>query len=82
MTNRYHSSGFKSVSATSYLKAAEIFAARQARRDYGKRGICRHVRLGPWSLTGPSLMAEAYIGVKVPDGGCSGHNINILITKI
>ena len=78
---KYHAIGFKPADATSLENAAEIFAARQARKLYGDRGYCHHVRLDCWTADGRSANAEAFIGVDA-DGGCRGNNVNIYITKM
>ena len=61
--------------------AAKVFAGRYARRQYGKRGICHHVRLDTYVENGRSANYEAFIGV--PDrqgGGITGQNIWLTVT--
>jgi hypothetical protein len=55
-----------------------------ARRAYGKRGYCHHVRLDTYTENGSSFNYEAFIGVDQPakyGGGCSGRNIWLTVTK-
>jgi len=58
-------------------EAARIFANRLARKKYGKKGYCYHVRLDSWTQDGTVHHFEAFIGRDLPrayGGGCQGHN--------
>jgi len=55
--------------------AAKVMAGREARRIYGKRGFCHHVRRDCWRADGSSITYEAFIGVPWQNTGCSGKNI-------
>lgn len=60
--------------------AAKVFAERWARRIYGKRGYCHHVRLDHYNETGRYQSFEAFIGVPAWGGGTSGRNITLTVT--
>lgn len=72
---RFRCNGYRSVLAYSSREAAEIFANRAAKRIYGSRGYCHHVRNDCHSPDNRNNIYEAYIGVPVRGGGCSGTNI-------
>lgn len=76
--------GFKPVEADSAKEAAETFANRQARREYGKRGHVRTKRLDSWSEDGTHHTYEFFIGRPVPNdrNTTSGHNVWIHVTQI
>lgn len=61
-------------------EAAKVFAHREARRIYGKRGFCHHVRLDLRTERGNWFLYEAFIGVPV-HGGCTGKNIRFTVTE-
>ena len=70
----YRCEGFRSVTALDVGEAAEIFANRWARRQYGKRGFCYKARLDSWGGKGGFHNYECFVGV--PEGnGCTGRNI-------
>src|SRR5262245_59607790 len=56
-------------------EAAHEFADRIARKVFGKRGYCHHVRLDGASTSGQYANYEAFIGVPAQGGGTNGHNI-------
>ena len=60
--------------------AAHIFADREARRIYGRRGFCHHVRKDCWREDGSSVTFEAFIGVPWERTGCSGKNIWLTVS--
>jgi len=55
--------------------AAKEFAGRIARRQYGRRGYCHHVRLDGVSTDGRYANYEAFIGYPAQGGGTNGRNI-------
>jgi hypothetical protein len=73
--------GFRPVEAESAREAAEIFATRQARRDYGRKGHCRTIRLDSWTENGKSHTFEAFIGKPVPGdrSATSGRNVWVYV---
>lgn len=54
--------------------AAWLFANRLAKREFGRRGYCHHVRRDCVSTDGRSANFEAFIGVPAEGGGTNGHN--------
>lgn len=81
MTHLYRSPGQRAVRAESATDAAAIFAGRQARRDYGRRGYVRMMRLDCWTQNGRSHTFEAFIGRDVNKNECSGRNIWVYVDK-
>jgi hypothetical protein len=75
MTTTFTCDGFRPVQADSAAEAARIFAGRQARRDYGRRGYCRTMRLDCWTEDGRSHTFEAFIGYSVDRATTSGRNV-------
>lgn len=71
---RYHGQTIKEP-VESVKDAAFAFAQRYARRVYGKRGICHHVRQDSHREDGSQFNYEAFIGVPCEGGGTSGKNI-------
>lgn len=70
----YRCEDFRPVQARNADEAAEIFANRWARREYGKRGFCYKARLDSWGEHGSFHTFECFVGV--PEGnGCTGRNI-------
>lgn len=61
--------------------AAKVFAARYARRKYGKRGLCNHVRLDSYTENKLHFEFEAFIGVPAVGGGVNGGNIRFTVTR-
>ena len=55
-------------------EAARIFANRLARKKYGQKGYCYHVRLDSWTQDGSVHHFEVFIGHDLPGGGCQGRN--------
>jgi hypothetical protein len=79
----FRSEGFRDVQAESAREAAEIFATRQARREYGRNGHFRTMRLDIWTENGRSHTFEAFIGKPVPgERATSGHNVWIYVDRV
>jgi hypothetical protein len=81
MTYTFRSPGYRAVEAGSAPEAAEIFARRQARRDYGKRGYVRTMRHDCQTENGMSHTFQAFIGYNVERTLCSGRNIWIYVDQ-
>ena len=62
------------VDADSMSQAAEIFAARMARRKYGKSGRVAACRVDGYTPDGRTVDAEAFIGYRAGDG-TAGNNV-------
>jgi hypothetical protein len=62
--------------------AAGIFAARAARRKYGRSsGYCRTMRLDSWSQDGTRGVYEAFIDYSNGQGATIGHNIWLTVDR-
>ena len=59
--------------------AAEIVANRIARKWYGRRGYCHHVREDCRTMDGRQTTFEAFVGHPVGDG-CQGRNIWVYVS--
>ena len=75
---RYRCDGFQSVEADDPSEAAEVFAARLARRKHGRAG-----RVGPVNLTsyqggGGVWNHSAFIGYE-GGGGLTGANVTLSV---
>lgn len=79
----FHADGFRPVKADDARAAADIFAKRQARRDYGRAGYCRTMRLDSWTENGRTHTFQAFIGksVRGEPGTTSGHDIWLYVTR-
>ena len=71
---------FRPVRAWDATDAAEIFANRWAKQNYGSTGYCRHVRLDSWTESGLTHHYEAFVGVPA-DNGCVGKNIWLTVWR-
>ncbi len=83
MIRKFVCSGFRGLKAPSASYAAALFADRQARREYGRRGYCRAVRLDSWTENGKSHTFEAFIGRPVPrDNATRGRNVWLTVHEV
>lgn len=80
---RFTSDGLAPVQAKSAEEAAEIFANRLARREFGRRGYCRTLRLDSWTRDGTLHVFEAFIGKSLPGDPftTAGHNSWIRVRR-
>lgn len=80
----YRCTGFRNLEADHFWEAAERFADRAARREYGRRGYRRTLRLDNWAENGTSQTFEAFVGVAVrgDPGTTSGHNVWLTVHRI
>jgi hypothetical protein len=74
----YSTHGRKSVQSESIKAAAEIFAARIARNEFGKRGDCRTCKMDSYSQDGTSADFSAFIGI-TRGNETTGRNINFSV---
>jgi hypothetical protein len=65
---KYTSPGFRAVLAEGPAAAARIFAAREARREMGRRAYVRTMRLDSWTKSGTTHTYECFIGRDVRGG--------------
>jgi hypothetical protein len=75
-------SGFRSVRAEGIEEAAEIFAVRAARREYGRRGYCRTFLVGSYSRDYSLIECSAFIGYPTGLNETTGHNIYLTVGKV
>ena len=79
----YITAGCVAVMAEDMSEAAEIFANRIARKNYGKRGYCRTCNLNSWSRDHSLGEYQAFIGY-TPAGkhnrnSTAGNNIRFSV---
>jgi len=79
----FSADGFRDVQAESARDAAEIFATRQARRDYGRNGHCRTIRLDSWTESRKSYTFQGFIGRPVRgENATSGRNVWVYVRRV
>lgn len=71
----YICDGMRPVKEESMAKAAKIFANRQARKEYGRRGYARTIRLDHWTQDGAFATFQAFIGKDIGGGSTAGHDV-------
>lgn len=81
MPTIYTSPNHRAVRAESAEHAAHIFANREARANFGRRGYCRTLRLDCWTESGLSHTFEAFIGRDVERNACQGRNVWIYVDR-
>jgi hypothetical protein len=77
----YKTDGCKSVDTETALEAAEIIAGRIARRQYGRRGYCRVLRMESWSADHSHSEYSAFLGYK-RNGETIGSNVRFTVRAI
>lgn len=77
--NRHTSSGFRPVTSLTVREAAEIFAARAARKAYGRRGYARTLNCSAWSQDGTVHEYEAFVGYRSGPNEATGHGIRFTV---
>jgi hypothetical protein len=81
MKTKFTCNGHQSVRAESMQEAAEIFAAREALRRYGKRGYCRTCTEGAHAEDYRLAEYSAFIGYKSALNETTGRNINLTVRR-
>lgn len=79
--NKFKTHGMNSVQAEGMQHAAEIFALRWARRQYGKRGDARTCVQGSYSRDGSLAEYQAFIGI-TKGNETTGHNIHFTVYRV
>jgi hypothetical protein len=79
--SKYISNGFRAVDAENITAAAEIFATRAARREFGKRGHARTCTMGSHSADGRLAEFSAFIGRTAGRNETTGHNIHLTVRR-
>ena len=80
--NKYTTNGRRAVEAESMREAAEVFAARAARDEFGSAGYCRTCTLGSWSQDNTLGEFSAFIGRSTGRNETTGHNINFTVSRL
>ncbi len=79
--NRYVSHGFRSVLAESFADATVVFANREARRQFGRRGYARTLNLGSYAADGSLAEYSAFIGYTTGLNQTTGRNTHITVRR-
>ena len=78
----YTANGMRSVHADSFGDAAEMFARRLARREFGRSAEVRTCNIGSYSTDGRCVEVSAFVGrpgVGPERGSTVGHNVNFTV---
>jgi len=78
--NTYKCRGFGAVKAETIHAAAAEFARRQARREFGPRGIATDPVLQSWSQDGTRGEYASFIGRKTGQRETTGRNFRFTVT--
>jgi hypothetical protein len=79
-TITYTSPGFRPCLAERHDEAAEIFALRAARKQYGRNAVVGALTAGSHSMDNTCAEYSAFIGYKTRgQNGICGHNIHLTI---
>lgn len=76
----YHADTFRPVKSSSMRDAAAVFAARAARREYGRHATVRTLTLESWSNDGSCGEYSAFVGLRTGLHETSGHNVRFVVT--
>lgn len=80
--NKFTCNGFRSVAGDiSISEAAEIFASRAARREFGKTGYARTCAMGSHAQDGRLAEFSAFVGYRTGLGETTGRNINFTVFR-
>lgn len=63
MSKRFRSHGFRDVTAETISQAGQVFAARLAKREFGRRGYVRTFRADNWAMDYVTATFDAFLGV-------------------
>lgn len=77
---KYYSNGFRPVVSDSIKEAAEMFANREAKNVYGKKGFCRIMNVNCHSEDYSTIECCAFIGYKSGRDSTTGHNFNFTVS--
>lgn len=70
--------GRRPVKAETINEAAQLFAARMARAEFGKRGDCRTCTMGSYAGNGSMAEFHAFIGI-TKNHETTGHNVQFSV---
>ena len=77
----YLSNGFRSIQAEGMKDAAEIFALRQARKEYGKAATVRTLNIRAHAQDNSFAEFEAFIGRRTGKHETTGHNLHFTVSR-
>lgn len=75
----FHCNGFRSVRAAGIRDAAKVFAAREARRAFGRRGLVRILYVDCCVEDGSLAEFEAFIGYPSGHNQTTGRNVRFTV---
>lgn len=75
----YHCNGHRSVRAPGIRDAAKVFAAREARRAFGRRGLVRILYVDCCVEDGTLAEFEAFIGYASGFNETTGRNVRFTV---
>ncbi len=75
----YSTNGCRSVQAESMRVAAETFATRMARREFGRQGYARTCNLTSWSQDGSLGEYHAFIGYRTGQHETTGRDVQFTV---
>lgn len=73
--------GFKSVNAESMGEAANIFANRAARREYGRSASCLECVEDERAQDGSCAEYEAFIGISTSRNKTTGRHAKVVVFR-
>ncbi len=79
--NLYRCSGHRAVRALGIREAAKVFAAREARRAFGKRGLVRILYVDCCTQDGTLAEFEAFVGYPAGFNETTGRNVRFTVSK-
>ncbi len=82
--------GFRPLVSATLGDAAATFAGRLARREFGRAGFVRTLRLSSWAEGGNSATYDVFIGRPLygltrnacDRGTTTGHNVTLTVTRL
>jgi hypothetical protein len=77
----YISNGFRSVQAASMKEAAQIFAGRQARKEFGKSATVRTLNVNAHATDNSFAEYQAFIGRSTGIHETTGHNFSFTVSR-
>lgn len=77
--NLFHCNGHRSVRAEGIRDAAKVFALREARRAFGKRGLVRILYVDCCTEDGTLAEFEAFIGYASGHNETTGRNVRFTV---
>ena len=74
MTKTFRCEGFRNVQADNAQEAAEVFANRLARKEFGKTGYARTLNLNSWTEDRKCFTYNSFIGYSTGRNETTGRN--------